>query len=644
FGPVAAYNALCLIAPTMAGWAAFVLCRWLSRGYWSSLAAGWVFGFSAYTVSAITTHLHTLLVFPIPLIVWLSLRYAAGELHRRRLVATVALLIFAQFMFCAEIVATAALVGALFFTVVYALGSETTRHSLMRLPAPLAAACGIAAVFLSPYLYFMFAFGHPGGVVLNPEYHGADLLNLLVPTGVNELGKLGALAAISRTYRATLTESGSYLPLPLVVIALLLGRERWAEPTARALIYSIIATCVLAMGARFVIGGHPTFGAPWYLLTRLPLLRKALPVRLMMYVFLGLAVIAAMWLSTTRRSALLRASLAIGLLPFMMPNLSTSYWSSAFEIPEFFSSGAYRQYLEPGENVMVVPALIYGDGMQWQVASGMYFRLAGGYIGLSPLAPPEYARWPIMAAFYDTAGIPDAGEQLKAMLAHQKTSAIIVGPSMYRMVDRVNGDWTAATWIHPRLTAQERSRLDGLLSDALGVRPLEVGGVELYRIPPAVLAPYAGVTALEMQRRYIRARFELLLRAAHEYLAAGGDLDGLQSQPERALRLEPVDWFGGPAFPALSPNRAFQVAWALGQWHKGRIAVGVQGAYEAVKPLIDRYGRDSSAIYFPFPQTLGSPPAGGFGEAPLMVMEFTPAGLARAAAATGAIARPAARP
>src|SRR5581483_10045031 len=366
FGPVAAYNALCLIAPTMAGWAAFVLCRWLSRGYWSSLAAGWVFGFSAYTVSAITTHLHTLLVFPIPLIVWLSLRYAAGELHRRRLVATVALLIFAQFMFCAEIVATAALVGALFFTVVYALGSETTRHSLMRLPAPLAAACGIAAVFLSPYLYFMFAFGHPGGVVLNPEYHGADLLNLLVPTGVNELGKLGALAAISRTYRATLTESGSYLPLPLVVIALLFGRERWAEPTARALIYSIIATCVLAMGARFVIGGHPTFGAPWYLLTRLPLLRKALPVRLMMYVFLGLAVIATMWLSTTRRSALLRASLAIGLLPFMMPNLSTSYWSSAFEIPEFFSSGAYRQYLEPGENVMVVPALIYGDGMQWQ--------------------------------------------------------------------------------------------------------------------------------------------------------------------------------------------------------------------------------------------------------------------------------------
>ena len=30
-GPIAAYNILCLLAPALAGWAAFVLCRWITR-------------------------------------------------------------------------------------------------------------------------------------------------------------------------------------------------------------------------------------------------------------------------------------------------------------------------------------------------------------------------------------------------------------------------------------------------------------------------------------------------------------------------------------------------------------------------------------------------------------------------------------
>jgi hypothetical protein len=65
------------------------------------------------------------------------------------------------------------------------------------------------------------------------------------------------------------------------------------------------------------------------------------------------------------------------------------------------------------------------------------------------------------------------------------------------------------------------------------------------------------------------------------------------------------------------------------------VAIGVEGTYEAVQPLIAQYGPDSAAIYFPFPQKLALPPAqpsNGVGAPALMVMEFTPAGLARAAA------------
>jgi len=84
----------------------------------------------------------------------------------------------------------------------------------------------------------------------------------------------------------------------------------------------------------------------------------------------------------------------------------------------------------------------------------------------------------------------------------------------------------------------------------------------------------------------------------------------------------------------------FQVQWALGRWHPGLVAIGVEGSYEALQPLIAQYGPDSTGIYFPFPQKLAVPPPTKRTEdsAPaLMVMEFTPAGLARAAAR---VARP----
>jgi hypothetical protein len=637
FGPVAAYNILCLLAPALAGWAAFVLCRWITHEYWPSVAAGWVFGFSSYIVSAILTHLHSTMVFPLPLIFWVVLRRLNGELGPGRFVAALGLLIAVEFALFAEAIASVTLIGGFAFLLGVTLAKEESRRRLWMLVAPIGAAYALAALILSPYLYYMFAFGHPGGVVLNPMYHGADLVSLLIPTSVNELGRPAFLGSISRTYLATLTETGSYLALPLIAIAFLFGREHWREPRGRILIEITLIVCVLAMGTHFVIAGHPTIGAPWMLFAKLPLVDKALPVRLMVYVFLALAIIVAIWLSSARVGVSYRCVMGGALVLFMLPNLSAGYWKSPYEVPRFFSSGLYRQYLSRNENVMAIPALIFGDGMQWQVAGGMYFRLAGGYPGLSPLAPPQYARWPIMQALYYVAGVPDAGEQLKALLAHERVSAVIVGPLKYRMADRFDGKWTSATWSHGPLSREERARINRLLTSSLGVQPVKAGGVTLYRIAPGQLAPYREVSALEMQQRYVRTRFEVLLKAAHQYLAGGGTLDGLATQKAQVLKHVP-DWFGGPAFPALSPNRIFQVEWALGQWHRGRVALGVQGSYAALQPLIRQYGPDASGVYFPFPHRLTSPPVADPEKSALMVMEFTPAGLARAAAAT-AIAR-----
>jgi len=637
-GPVVAFNVLCLLAPALAGWAAFVLCRCITRSYWPSIAGGWAFGFSSYIACSLRTHLNDALIFPVPLAVWLMLRRLHGEIAVGRFVAGIGILISAQFLFFPEIAASASFVGALAFFLALAFATGEARRSLVALVGPTLAAYAVAVVLLSPYLYYMFAFGHSGGSVLDPTLFGADLLSFLIPTAVNELGRLSPFAAVASTYMASLTETASYLALPLIAIAVLFARSRFREPVGRILIELLVILCLLALGSRVVIAGHPTIAAPWMLLLQFPLLNKIVPIRLMAYAFLVLAIIVAMWLSSDDVRPSHKWVLGLALVPFMLPNLSPRFWKAPFDIPPFFSTGLYRQYLTPDEIVMALPNPIYGDGMRWQLATDMYFRLAGGYIGLSPLAPPDYARWPIMSALYDVAGVPDAGEQLKALLAHEQVAAIVVGPQKYWLSKSEEGRPTAATWVRTPPSEQDRAALRNLLS-TLGVQPLEVGGVTLYRIPPERLAPYLKVTALEMQQRYTRARFETLLGAAQKYLADGGNPETLDAHKRQVASTSPR-WFGGPAFPTLNPNRMFQVQWALGRWHPGLVAVGVEGSYEALQPLIGQYGPDSTGIYFPFPQKLTVPPPTKRTEdsAPaLMVMEFTPAGLASAAAR---VARP----
>jgi hypothetical protein len=637
-GPVVAFNALCLLAPALAGWTAFIVCRWITRSYWPAVAGGWVFGFSSYIACSLRTHLNDALIFPVPLAVWLVLRRMHGEIAPGRFVAGLGILIAAQFLFFPEIAASASLVGALAFLLALALAGEMLRRRLWTLVSQMLAAYAVAVVLLSPYLYYMFAFGHAGGSVLDPVLFGADLLSFVIPTAVNELGRPSLVAAIASTYMASLTETTSYLALPLIAIAFLFARAWFREPMGRVLIELFIILCVLALGSRVVIAGHPTIAAPWTLLLQFPLLNKIVPIRLMAYAFLALAIIVAMWLASADVPPSYKWVLGVALVPFMLPNLSARFWKQPFDIPPFFSTGLYRHYLTPNEIVMTLPNPIYGDGMQWQLATDMYFRLAGGYIGLSPLAPPEYARWPIMSALYDVAGVPNASDQLKVLLAHEQVGAIVVGPRKYWLSKSEEGHPTAATWVRTPPSEQDRAALRDLLS-TLGVQPLEIGGVTLYQIPPERLAPYLNVTALEMQHRYVRARFEVLLDAAEAYLAGGGKPETLDAHKQQLLSAGP-QWFGGSGFPTLNPNKMFQVQWALGQWHPGLVAIGVEGSYEALRPLIAEYGADSTGIYFPFPRKLATAQSATRFEdsvPALMVMEFTPAGLARAAAR---IARP----
>src|SRR5437879_11364041 len=102
-------------------------------------------------------------------------------------------------------------------------------------------------------------------------------------------------------------------------------------------------------------------------------------------------------------------ALGLAIVPFMLPNLSAACWATPAAIPAFFSTGLYRQYLSPNETVIVLPYGILGEATLWQAATGMYFRLAEGYVTFAPPVPQEHSRWPIVTGLYQLRGVPAAG-------------------------------------------------------------------------------------------------------------------------------------------------------------------------------------------------------------------------------------------
>ena len=132
----------------------------------------------------------------------------------------------------------------------------------------------------------MFAYPTAPGAIFSPWHFAIDLTSLVIPTTVNQLGRVPFFAPIAYQFRAEMAETGAYLGLPLLAIVILFARERWNAPGGRFLVHLLAVICVLAMGPRLEFAGRFVIGLPGSALARLPLLDKALPARFMLYAYL----------------------------------------------------------------------------------------------------------------------------------------------------------------------------------------------------------------------------------------------------------------------------------------------------------------------------------------------------------------------
>jgi hypothetical protein len=222
---------------------------------------------------------------------------------------------------------------------------------------------------------------------------------------------------------------------------------------------------------------------------------------------------------------------------------------------------------------------------------------------VAPRPPAAFQRWDaVMRSLYSGHVYPRFEDELKPFLAANQVDAIVAVKS-------------------PKFRVSRR------LFASLGVEPLEVDDVLLYRIPRSLLIPYRAVGPERFERPRGMARYRELLQAARAYRSRS--LPQKQLSRARAERLgllppviPPVRASDGPL---ASPPRNWGEDGMLLPWGDDGIAAGMSGVYDIVEPIMQKYQRCSQKIYFPYPSKLsGTPSPDAYGE---LRMKFDPAGL-----------------
>ncbi|MGH7813054.1 MAG: hypothetical protein ACREQI_03525 [Candidatus Binataceae bacterium] len=616
-GPIASLNVMCILAPPLAGWAAFLLCRQLSGSWWPALLGGCLFGFSSPILAEeCTGDLHVTLVFLVPLAVLAIIRAIEGRTPPGRFTVLLAAILAAQFLTAIEIFATLTMFGAIALALAWLFFPAETARRIGRIAPSIALAYAIAAVVVSPYLYWLFAHGMPHGQIYSAETYSANLLGFALPSQIDQIGALLPALYLSRFL---VLRNAAYLGLPMLAIAAVFGWRQWRTPAGKLLLSSFVIVTVFALGPRLHIAysGRALIPLPGLMLSALPLIDKALPGRFVMYSALCLAAIGASWFASNRLGLAANLAIAAIVVLFAMPSFSFP-WVQADRSPAVFTSGAFRDYLKPHETVLVLPFGWRGDSMLWQAETNMYFKMTGGWTGLFP---KQYKEWPIFHAFVFSAYLPDASEQLGAFLAHFHVDAAVVADS----------EPDARAW--------------GTLLAKFSGGGKRVSGAAIYRMNPAALAPFRDADSATMRKRAADAAINSLILAAGDWLAAGRSLTRLD--PAAALESgalkeswcagEVTDPATGNPIPLVSAAHHWFCGAAIGGTPHGDAIIGIPGVYADLAPVIDRYRNAARHIYFPFGRDLLNPrvPAPRPGDRAFLEMEFAPAQIAAIAAQLG---------
>ena len=464
WGAETSYNILCLLAPALNAYAAFLLTNYLTRNDRVALFCGFLFGFSPYVASHMLGHLNLVFVPLVPLMLLVGIRRVRKQIGRSSFIATLTVLILLQFGISTEVLATSALLGAgTYFAFFF-----THRRSIDMVG--LAVDTGISAiacsVLLSPAFYFLWLGAEQVPDEINSSIaYSNDLLGFIVPLHTTWIGG-EALQFVTSRFDAS--EQNAYLGFPLILLAVTAYRALRSQSWTKPLIATTIGAAIASLGPGLWINGHLLrIPMPWAIVSSIPLIHHALPGRLALYTSLGVTILIGMSLASL--PSLLKYGLAAMSAVFILPNANAFSFGS-YKTPAVFADPSSAE--EIGENgaVLVLPYGIAGNSILWQLRSDMRFKMAGGYIGFTPR---YFSGFPA-ENYFSGGGLPASEVEFKhnvlAFSVASKVGSTVVTPGTpLSLVERLTAlNWPTRTVADSQVISVPQTVYDQPFQDIYG--------------------------------------------------------------------------------------------------------------------------------------------------------------------------------
>ncbi|UYQ63485.1 dolichyl-phosphate beta-glucosyltransferase [Streptomyces peucetius] len=467
FGPTVTW-ALVLtlgLAATATAWY-LLIARWLVTNRWAAALGGAFAAFAPPMMSHGNAHPNFLVLFMIPVIVDRVLRLCEGTAVRRD---GILLGLFATYqIFLGEEALLLAAMGMVLFALSYALADRDAARAAWR---PLLRGTGIALLVCLPLVAFPLGWQFFGPQsyksVLHGDNAGNSPLAFLQFSGRALMGSDAGADPLAMNR----TEQNAFFGWPLIALAFAIVIRLWRLPLVKALTFTAVAAAFLSLGPKFRIPYTDiVLTGPWRALAHQPLFESVIESRVAMICAPVLGMLLAL---TAQRLAawrpLLRGLGFAALAAALVPVLPTPYpVRERPEIPGFIAQGTYKKYLAEGESLVTVPLPNPGsaEALHWQSATGLGFRVAGGYFN-GPWGPDRigiYGATPrhtsnLLGEVRNSGQVPVIGPNWQAQARHDleawHAGVVVLAPQynegpLYETVEKLlgrPGERVAGVWV-----------------------------------------------------------------------------------------------------------------------------------------------------------------------------------------------------
>lgn len=475
-GATLADNVVTTVSFALAGFFAYLVIQRYTHNRFAAAVGGLIYGFSPYMVAQGSAHAQMVAAaVTIPLALLVIDEILVRQRHNRWLlgIGLASLGIF-QFFVLEEYFVTE-LGALLLLTAILAVLHRDQVRPRFRFAASSLGLAGVITAVVLAYPVVALQLHGPDrvlSVLHDPDTYVTDPLSLVIPTSDQWL-QPSWIRAVSARFTGNPVEWNGYLGVGLAAVVTVTAAIAWRRAVVRAAAIFAAAMTLLSMGPHLHVDGTVwPVPLPWWIPSRLPLLRDILPNRLMVYVYLAVAVIAATAITmvwTRSRGRLLASTLTLAVVVFLVPTVPLPW--EQLSVPSYFTAGAAE--VPAGVGVLTSPCAcafpttalewqMAPEALEWQIASGMRFKVVGGYL-LGPQAPNQGFMNPFAAGLTQARVVAPLAPPYRAVLLDQLRANHIGAFVMHDVADPT----VAAT----------------ILSDALGLQPRLRDGVYVWILP-----------------------------------------------------------------------------------------------------------------------------------------------------------------